>query len=261
MLIDFQAEAPPIVKSQYHIINPTTQKEIGLVEITQIQGTRAMSKLLEGTAHPGDRTDIAWVAEETAKNQQERIPAESKTAPAAPKKKKTSKKGKAKFGVGANIVYTSLFVKNDIGSGAINGISGGFRVAYDYPATSWLAITALAGLHPQNAKAALADVTLEKNVNFLALEGLGRFFINKSNKGFWIGGGLGYYLPLSYKGTTKPKSEMDLIGSMGFNIPFGPTYLSLKGDMIILENNSFQLVGGGVYYFWKSSPFFSFFLF
>jgi RNase P/RNase MRP subunit p29 len=249
VLIDFQGESVPSVKSQYHVLDQSTHKEIGLVEVVQVQGTRVMSRILQGTAKPGDRTDVYWKAPSIAKQtQQGRNPAETIPAKKA-LKKKTSKKGKSKFGVGVNIVYTSFYIKNELGSGSISGISGGFRVAYDIPATKWLAFTTLVGFHPQSAKAALAEVNLEKNASYLALEGLGRIIVDKSNRGFWIGGGVGYYMPIAYKGATKPNSEVDLLGSMGFNIPFGKNYLSLKGDLILLENNSYQMVGGGVYYF------------
>ncbi len=257
IILDFDGETAPVPEDQIYVLDQNSHKEIGLVKIVKVKGSRALGKLLKGNAKPGDTTDIARTKR---KNKEEREPAEESNLVGSSNRDGNEKNhiSRISYGVGADFVYTSMYMKNDVGEGAITGNGFGIRGALDYPINrDWLILGSL-GLHPLNASSTTSGYPMNLSINYLALEGVLRYVLDKRNEGLWIGGGLGYYLPMSSNlEGSKPKSQLTLLGSAGYNMRLSRDYFTLKSDFVMFQSEkesgsttqTFQLVLGGVYFF------------
>lgn len=264
VIIDFEGESIPNPNDRFYVLDQSSHKEIGIVQIIKIKGSRALAKLLKGKAKPGDSTDVAQsgkkgrAQKQVAKNTADDSGESDDREPAQSSRSRSSRSerggGSGSFGVGANFIYTSFYLKMPDGSGegSISGTSFGFRAAYDMPMSSSFALHFAGGYHTSAASTAIDGNTYKFQASYLALEGIGRLSLEgRQKEGLWIGGGLGLYSPISYDKTsaTKPSTEVGLIGSGGYNLRFGREFAAIKGDFIMLKDNTFQVVAGGVYFF------------
>lgn len=258
IILDFEGETVPSANDQIYVLDQNTHKEIGLVKIVKVKGARALGKLLKGKAKPGDTTDLAL--SKKSENEEDREPADDSTMNHATGKNKRGKHSASRisYGVGGDFVYTSMYIKNDIGEGAVSGNGFGIKGAMDIPITpDWLVFSSL-GIHPLNVTSTTSGYTMNLSINYLAIEGIFRYVLEKRQEGLWLGGGLGYYIPMSSNVEgTKPKSQMTLLGSVGYNMRMSRDYFTLKGDFVVFQSENsggsttqtFQVVLGGVYFF------------
>jgi hypothetical protein len=258
VILDFEGEDVPAPNDRVFVLDQSTHKEIGLVEIIKTKGSRALGKLLKGAAKPGDTTDLA----KKAKKQEDRVPADEDTnVVSEPRTEERRTTSRMSFGAGADFVYTSIFLKNDVGEGGATGNGFALRGYIDASLGSDWAILGSLGLHPVNAQTSTQSgaVSFEykNNTNYLAMEGVARYLLDKRQQGLWIGGGLGYFIPMSSNIDPKPSSELALVGSAGFNVKVSRRYFSLKGDFVMFTPKSesgtsaqgMQFILGGAYFF------------
>lgn len=253
VIVDFDGETIPEPNSRIYILDQETHKEVGLVEIQKVKGTRALGKILKGRANPGDTTDIA---QSRKHREEEREPADESqvTHTISRPKNRTSY---VTYGVGADFIYTSMYLKNSDGDGSVTGNGLGVRAAIEYPMSYNWVLSGSLGLHPLNVTSTTSGYDFTVATNYLGTEAIARYALDKRNEGLWLGGGLGYYFPMSSNLSTKPKSELTFIGSVGFNLRLSRDYLMVKSDFIMFQNSTigdsstqtFQVTFGGVYFF------------
>lgn len=253
VIVDFAREDTPAANDRFFILDQETHKEIGIIEILKTKESRALGKLLKGKAKPGDTTDIAKPGRK--KTEEDREPAESNVVNTRNRRAggERSSGKKSNFGVGLNFVFTSVYIKNSVGDGAVTGSGFGVRGFFDMPFSSssgpGFNLTASAGIHPFNVKSTIAEFSYEVNGTLLALEGVVRYAFERRNQGFWIGGGIDLMTPINSTTTEKPKSQTAPVGSGGINFKTGSGFISIRGDFFLLPSNSYQMALGGAYFF------------
>lgn len=255
IILDFEGETVPAPKDRVYVLDQTTHKEIGLVEIIKVKESRALGELVKGSAKPGDTTDTATTDH---KRDEERTPAEvnKKKLMGISRNEKTHS-SRLSYGGGLDFVYTSMYLKNTTGEGSITGNGFGVRGAIDIPLNSnWLILSSV-GLHPLNVTSTTSGFNYSLSSNYLAFEGVFRYVLDKRHEGLWMGGGLGFYVPMSTNSTIKATNDLTLLGSGGYNMRLSRDYLTLKMDVVLFQNKTigssttqtFQLVFGGIYFF------------
>lgn len=265
VIIDFNGESIPSPNDKVVILDQSTHNEIGLVQIIKTKDSRALGKILKGSARPGDATDII-----AGKNrEEERNPADEGSVDplisSKQKRKKVRSKSALRYGLGAHIVYTTVNIKSTNSSGALDGNGFGFNASIDYSLTpTWMLLGSL-GLHPYNMNSGPQSASVSSNTTtYLASEGIVRYAFDKKTDGLWIGGGLGYFMTMSTNASTKT-NEMTFLGSAGYNMKLSSSYLAIKGDFVMFQpktlsvevNNTtvkhsfqaYQFVLGGIYFF------------
>ncbi len=255
VILDFEGETVPAPKDRVYVLDQTTHKEIGLVEIIKVKENRALGELVKGNAKPGDTTDTAPVAQ---KSDEERKPAEvNKKKLMGSTRNEKPHTSRRSYGVGLDFVYTSMYLKNTTGEGSITGNGFGIRGAVDIPLNSnWLILSSV-GLHPLNVTSTTSGFTYTLSTNYLAFESIYRYVLDKRHEGLWLGGGLGLYFLMSSNAIPKPSTEVTFLGSGGYNMRLSRDYLTLKMDVVLFRNKTigssttqtFQLVFGGIYFF------------
>jgi len=253
VILDFSNETVPQLNSHVIILDQESHQEVGVIQITKTKDNRVLGLIKKGSAKPGDTGDIA--------------PASSHTNPRVPAKDNSSEiflggnKEKRKvsrwsYGFGAELINTQMQIKTSGNSGSLTGNGFGIRGVFEYALTSSWITQASLGLHPLVMNS--DDSAIQKiNTNFLAVEGIVRYAIDKKMEGLWIGGGAGYYLVMSSNIKPKPTSDFGFIGSAGYNMKLGKSYFSLKGDFILLSSRKsgdytmqpYQFAVGGIYFF------------
>jgi hypothetical protein len=252
IVLEFNNEPVPSVKSKVIILDQESHKEIGFVEIVKVKETRALGLLKKGSAKPGDTADIS-----ISSHKDYREPAKENTSEILdPSRNERKRVSRISYGVGAELVNTQIMLKTTDNSGTLDGNGFGLRGVMEYSfSPSWILFGSL-GLHPLVMASNVADVS-SINTNYLATEGIVRYAFEKRSEGLWIGGGAGYYLTMSSNIKPKPANEFVFIGSAGYNIKLSNTYFSLKGDLVWFSSKKsgnftyqpYQYVVGGVYFF------------
>jgi hypothetical protein len=253
VIIDFADEEVPAPNDRVFILDQNTHKEVGLVKIIKTKNSRALGKLLKGKANPGDKTDLAPADPESDEN---REPAEETNMVQTTTRNSKNHISRISYGIGADYVYTYVYLKTELGEGSVSGSGFGLRGAIDAPLSADYALFSSVSLHPLTFSDEANGVPTT-TTTYMALDVIGRYIFDKRHEGIWLGGGLGYYLPISSDIKPKPTSEITLIGCAGFNLRLSRDYLTLKTDFVMYPNKNsngqstqaFQFVLGGVYFF------------
>lgn len=254
IILEFNNEPMPPLKSKVMILDQDSHKEIGYVEIIKTKDNRALGHLKKGKAKPGDTADIAL----SKRLNDHREPAKegSNDILLDQKDKKRHAGSRWRYGVGTEFINTQMMIKSSNNSGTLDGNGFGVRAAMEYSFTrDWILFSSL-GLHPLNMTSTASEVK-SISTNYLGADGIIRYAFDKRTEGLWLGGGAGYYLTMSSNLSPKPVNDFVLIASAGYNIRFARNYFSLKGDFVMFPSKKFngytyqayQFVIGGVYFF------------
>lgn len=254
IILEFNNEPMPPLKSKVTILDQDSHKEIGYVEIVKTKDQRALGILKKGAAKPGDTADIA--VSNVLDDHREPAKVNSNEYLANQKEKKKRTGSRLSYGVGTEFVNTQMMLKSSKNSGTLDGNGFGVRGAVEYAFTrEWILLTSV-GLHPLNMTSTSTEVS-SISTNYLGTEGIVRYAFDKRTEGIWIGGGAGYYLTMSSNLSPKPASDFVIIASAGYNVRLAHNYFALKGDFVMFPSKSFngytyqayQFVIGGVYFF------------
>lgn len=264
VIFDFNGEAAPNPGDKYFILDSHSNKEIGLVQVLKIKGARALAKLIKGRGRAGDATELAQ--EKVERHRRKESEESSESAMIRPQNRNDHQGAGIKvYGVGIDLTMTSRYLNlPSVGSGSFAGNAIGYRFVVDYPlAPPWVLLGSV-GIHPFSVSGtASLDSTsfaYKESHSYLAIEALGRYLLEGRTTGVWIGGGLGLYLPSSSSSTLsseKAKTEILPIGSVGYNMKYGPKFVTFKADVVNFPSKSsgldltkqtFQLVLGAIYF-------------
>lgn len=254
IILEFNNEPMPPVKSRVMILDQDSHKEIGYVEIIKTKDNRALGLLRKGKAKPGDTADIA--ISNSLNDHREPAKDNSNDILLNQKDKKRRVGSRLSYGVGTEFINTQMMIKSSNNSGTLDGNGFGVRAAVEYSFTpEWILFSSL-GLHPLNMTSTASEIS-SINTNYLGAEGIVRYAFDKRTEGLWLGGGAGYYLTMSSNLSPKPVNDFVIIASAGYNIRLSRNYFSLKGDFVMFPSKKFndytyqayQFVIGGVYFF------------
>lgn len=253
IILEFNNEPMPPLKSKVMILDQDSHKEIGFVEIVKTQDKRALGLLKKGAAKPGDTADIVV---SNGQNDYREPAKDNSNESFANQKNKRRAKSRISYGVGTEFINTQMMLKSSNNSGTLDGNGFGVRGAAEYSFTpEWILLASL-GLHPLNMTSTSSEVS-SISTNYLGAEGIVRYAFDKRTEGIWLGGGAGYYLTMSSNLSPKPANDFVIIASTGYNIRLARNYFSLKGDFVMFPSKKFngytyqayQFVIGGVYFF------------
>lgn len=259
IIVDFNGESVPVINDKVVILDQSTHKEVGTIVILKTKDSRALGKLVNGSAKPGDATDVV----SKVKKEEDRIPAEQssrealESVPSGRRRKKISRKSFS-FGAGADFVYTYVNLKSTGSSGSLDGNGFGLSGYIDYSLNPSWVLQGRVGWHPFNMQSTAQSQTIPTiTTTYLAMGGIARYAFNSiASEGLWMGGGLEYFLNMS--SNVSPKTnELGFVASTGYNMKLSLNYFTLKGDFIMFQpkNSSgvsfqaMQFILGGIYFF------------
>lgn len=260
VVVDFSGETIPKISDKVVILDQSSHQEVGVISIIKTKDSRALGKLVHGTAKPGDATDLMA----KSKHDDARIPADQgsernnfESIPSGRKRKRIVRKSMY-YGVGADFVYTYVTLKTSGNSGSLDGNGFGLSGVIDYSINPNWILQGRVGWHPFNMQSTADSPTVTSiKSTYLALGAIARYsFDNSINNGIWLGGGLNYLIPMS--SNVSPKTnEITFVASAGYNMKLGLNYFTIKGDYLMFQPKSSsgvsyqssQFVLGGIYFF------------
>lgn len=169
-------------------------KKRGLIEITKAKGDRAAGRIKKGKARPGMSVQLKGAT------QAPRV-SESSTETQF----KESGSSATKLWLGAMVGYgmDSITVGYSNESVTTTGTGFSFKGAGDYHLGELLTLRALVGYESMNAKGTSTQnhcnngSDCSTSISYLTFDFIGKFNLLKGNFGMWLGGGVGFAVPLS----------------------------------------------------------------
>ncbi|MEQ1878958.1 MAG: hypothetical protein ABL958_20125 [Bdellovibrionia bacterium] len=169
-------------------------KKRALIEITKAKGDRAAGKIKKGKAKPGMTVQLKGAVQ---------APRVSESSTEAQFDR--SGAGPSKLWIGAMLGYSmdSVTVGYSDESVATAGSGFSFKGVGDYHLGELLTLRALAGYESLSAKGESTKNHCNNgrncttNISYLTFDFIGKFNLLRGSFGLWLGGGIGFAVPLS----------------------------------------------------------------
>ncbi len=207
------------IGDQFYLINPASQKKVGLVTIQQVKGPKAVAILSKGRAQMGFtlQTHPSNAANTKSTN------SDSTSAPVALRPQYGVLVGFMQNMMTSNISYT-----NEVGSLLTSSVSmtgngyslGGF---YDYILNPGLFFEGLIAYEQFDVSGSSStpicssSTSCNAQINYLSLYGLLKWYLDPSPKRpWWIGGGLASMFALSKSATALNASDIQVSRALIF---------------------------------------------
>lgn len=216
---------------EFFLINPATNKKVGIIRVKQVKNGKALAEILKGRADVGyslrakassgaGAVAAARSAEsETAKEARSEEPTEGSDR--TPRDTSYLRYLKPSFGVLGELLQNTMTVSikdyfNATESVALKGTSFGAGGFYEFIATPDISVRALVALEQYNASGTSSilgcdgktSTNCSANIMYLSAYGLGKYYFTQSRLRFWGGAGGGFLVAVSKSATALNESNI-----------------------------------------------------
>lgn len=250
VLIDMEGDSAS-EGDEFFLINPDTEKKVGMVRVKRAKGSKAIAMVIKGRAAEGytleaNSDDMDEDSEEVVESRSSRKGRGSSGAG-------NLKSLKNSFGIMGGYLMNTMNADvsyNNNGtttksSASMTGSGFGFGGFFDFVFSPSIAIHTVAAMEQFSAKGTVTNpactgtTACTADINYLSLYGMGKWYLTQGGFRFWLGGGGGYLLALSKKSTALNENQISsnsvITGAIG-----GDLQLSKKNYIpISLEMNMF----------------------
>lgn len=222
VLIDMEGDSAA-EGDEFFLINPDTEKKVGMVRVKKAKGSKAIALVIKGRAAEG--YTLEQNSDEMAEEADTDTDSEVETR--SSKKSRGSSSGTLKtlknsFGIMGGYLMNSMSAdvsNNNNGtitksSASMTGsgfAAGGF---FDFVFSPSIAIHTVAAMEQFSAKGTITNTACSggtdcnADINYLSLYGMAKWYVTQGSFRFWLGGGGGYLLALSKKSTALNESQI-----------------------------------------------------
>ena len=237
------SEGGTFQKDDYFNLTNKQGKKVGVVELTKVQGYKAVGLLKKGRASQGNSTQFRSVGKKDKMKKLDASAANKKSGLFEDDEElhSSSPQGRVRWGLQIGYGTAKQDVEQDTGTSTQSGSSLALKGLLDYPLLKTVSLQGGAGVEKfsvsgtgKNAQTQITNVEISSEITFLTTDALLKWSAYKGHTSqFYLLGGMGIFYPLSKSSDSIDSGTISTIavGEFGLGFEFSMGGLSIPVDL------------------------------